>query len=201
MIKQWIGRTYLKVAGWHFTGVTPTDKKFVIIAAPHTSNWDLPHMIAYAFAHDVRIQWMGKHTLFRWPMGPVMRALGGIPIERHKRGNTVEHAAQMFLERDRLALVVPAEGTRSYRPYWKSGFYYIARAADVPVCLSYLDFGTKRGGFGPMLRMTGNVRADMDKIRAFYADKRGLKPELQGEIRLREEDQPQPDIPATAIQA
>jgi 1-acyl-sn-glycerol-3-phosphate acyltransferase len=116
-----------------------------------------------------------------------MRAAGGIPVVRHRRGNLVEQAAQLLRDSDALALVVPSEGTRGYVPHWKSGFYHIARAADVPIVMGYLDYSRKRGGFGPELIPTDDVRADMEEIRAFYADKVGRHPEQTGEIRLKEE--------------
>jgi 1-acyl-sn-glycerol-3-phosphate acyltransferase len=145
-------------------------------------------MLAFAFIYDIPVRWMGKHTLFKPPFGPFMKMLGGMPIVRHRPGGIVEQMVEAFEENDELVLMVPAEGTRSYVDYWKSGFYRIAVAADVPVVLSYLDFSRKEGGIGPALKMTGDIRADMDRIRAFYAGKTGLRPENVGVIRLREED-------------
>jgi 1-acyl-sn-glycerol-3-phosphate acyltransferase len=120
-------------------------------------------------------------------MGWLMRAAGGIPVVRSRRNNLVDQAADLLREADSLVLVVPAEGTRGYVPHWKSGFYYIARAAEVPIVMGYLDYARKRGGFGPELIPTDDLRADMDEIRAFYADKVGRHPEWTGEIRLKEE--------------
>ncbi|MGB8331982.1 MAG: acyltransferase, partial [Polyangiales bacterium] len=128
------------------------------------------------------------HTLFKPPFGPFFKRLGGIPIVRDRPGGVVGQMIEHFQDSDSLILMVPAEGTRSHVDYWKSGFYHIARGADVPVVLSYLDFGKKVGGIGPAVRLTGNYRADMDKIRAFYAGKQGHRPENVGVIRLREED-------------
>jgi 1-acyl-sn-glycerol-3-phosphate acyltransferase len=130
---------------------------------------------------------MGKHNLFKWPFGAIMRALGGIPVRRHERGNLVEASARIFDERDSLILVVPAEGTRSYAAHWKSGFYRIAERAGVPIVMSFLDFERKAGGFGPQLLPSGDLRGDMDEIRAFYSDKVGKYPEQFGPIRLKEE--------------
>jgi len=117
-----------------------------------------------------------------------MRALGGIPVRRDKRENLVESLAALFEEYEDLALVVPAEGTRHHVDYWKSGFYHIARTANVPIVMSYLDYTEGRGGFGPAFYPSGDVRKDMDAIRAFYDGKQGKFPELFGHIRLREED-------------
>ncbi|MGB8221953.1 MAG: lysophospholipid acyltransferase family protein [Polyangiales bacterium] len=188
MLKEWIGQAFLRVAGWKTDGERPALERYVIIASPHTSNWDLPFMLAMAFVYDIPVRWMGKHTLFKPPFGSFFKLLGGIPIVRHQPGGVVGQMIEHFGNNDALVLMVPAEGTRSHVDYWKSGFYHIARGADVPVVLSFLDFGKKVGGIGPAIRLTGDYRADMDKIRAFYADKKGHRPENVGVIRLREED-------------
>ena len=188
MIKRLIGETFLRVAGWKARGERPPVDRFVIISAPHTSNWDMPFMLAFAFIYDIPVRWMGKHTLFKAPFGPFFKRLGGMPIIRHRPGGVVGQMIDAFEENEELVLMVPAEGTRSHVDYWKSGFYHIARAADVPVVLSYLDFSKKEGGIGPALKMSGDIVADMDKIREFYAGKTGMKPENVGVIRLREED-------------
>jgi len=187
-----VARLFLRLTGWQPEGTQPTAAKYVLIAAPHTTSWDLPFLLAFALVYDVRISWMGKHTLFRGPMGPVMRRLGGIPIRRHERGNMVERMARAFDGVERLTLVIPAEGTRRYVPYWKSGFYHVARTAGVPIVLGYLDYARKRGGFGPAIKPTGEVKRDMDLIRAFYADKAGKYPHAFGEVRLKEESPSQP---------
>jgi 1-acyl-sn-glycerol-3-phosphate acyltransferase len=187
-LKRWIGATFLRAAGWKMSGERPPVDRYVIIAAPHTSNWDMPFMLAMAFVYDIPVRWMGKHTLFSPPFGVLFKRLGGIPIVRNRPGGVVEQMVDHFKNNQSLVLMVPAEGTRSHVDYWKSGFYHIARAADVPVVLSYLDFGKKVGGIGPSLRLTGDMRADMDKIRAFYADIKGLRRHNMGVIRLREED-------------
>jgi 1-acyl-sn-glycerol-3-phosphate acyltransferase len=118
-----------------------------------------------------------------------MRWLGGVPIDRSAPGGMVASLAHELTTRDRLVLVVPAEGTRSRTEYWKSGFYRIAQQAQVPVLLGFVDKSTRSGGFGPAVPITGDVRADMDVIRAFYAGKTGLKKDRFGPIRLREEDE------------
>jgi len=188
MIKRLIGEAFLRVAGWRVDGERPPVDRYVIIAAPHTSNWDMPFMLAFAFIYDIPVKWMGKHTLFEGPKGTFFKWLGGMPIVRHRPGGVVGQMVEAFADNEALVLMVPAEGTRSHVDYWKSGFYHIARAADVPVVLSYLDFGKKVGGIGPALKMTGDITADMNKIRAFYAGKQGFRPENVGVIRLREED-------------
>lgn len=187
MMKRFLARTYIKLAGWKMEGVRPRSEKSVIIAAPHTSNWDLAYLLAFAVLFDLKISWIGKHTLFRWPMGGLMQRLGGIPVRRHLRENMVDQMARIFREREQMALIVPTEGTRGYVPYWKSGFYHIARTAQVPIVMGFLDYGRKRGGFGEEFMPTGNVKVDMDRIRAFYEGMVGKYPEHFGPIRLRDE--------------
>jgi 1-acyl-sn-glycerol-3-phosphate acyltransferase len=188
MLKQWIGKAFLRIAGWKTDGAPPAHKRYVIIAAPHTSNWDMPFMLAMAFIHDIPVRWMGKHTLFKAPFGSFFKLLGGIPIVRHRPGGVVGQMVEHFENNESLVLMVPAEGTRSHVDYWKSGFYHIARGANVPVLLSYLDTRKKVGGIGPAIELTGDFGADMDEIREFYAGMQGFRPENIGVIRLREED-------------
>lgn len=187
-LRRTLGETFLRTTGWKPEGAPPERHRFVLIAAPHTSNWDLAYLLALGEAYDLRISFMMKHTLFRGPLGPLFKSLGGIPIYRDRRGDLVKQMVDAFGERDEFVLAVPAEGTRSRVDYWKSGFYHIAREANVPIVLGYLDYARRRGGFGPALHASGNVREDMDLIRDFYADKSGLHPELFAEPRMREED-------------
>ncbi|MFK7894923.1 MAG: lysophospholipid acyltransferase family protein [Myxococcota bacterium] len=188
-VRRTIARLFLSMTGWKPDGVRPEPKQYVLIAAPHTSNWDFPYLLAFAEYFEIQISWMGKNTLFRGPMGTIMRALGGIPVFRHKRENMVLAMARTFKEpgHEELGLVVPAEGTRARAEYWKSGFYHIATTAGVPVVMSYLDYSKKVGGFGPAFKPSGDVDADMETVRAFYAGKQGKYPELFSPIRLREE--------------
>ncbi len=187
MGKRLLGKAALRAVGWREDGPPPQRERYVLIAAPHTSNWDLPITLALSFAYDVPIRWMGKHTLFRGPAGLVFRALGGVPIIRHERRNMVQQMIDLFAERDQLVLMVPSEGTRSRVDRWKSGFYRIAEGADVPIVLGFLDYEGKRGGFGEAFIPSGDVRADMDVIRTFYADKVGKHPDKFAEPRLKEE--------------
>lgn len=141
-----------------------------------------------AWALELPLRWLGKHTLFTPPFGTVMRALGGVAVDRRANQNLVEQVAQSFAAGTPMALAVPAEGTRGATPYWRSGFYHIAAAAKVPIVLSYLDYGARRGGIGIRIAPSGDVIADMDRIRAAYDGIEGKYPELSGPIRLREED-------------
>lgn len=187
-MRKLLARTFLRATGWEPEGAPPERRRFVLIAAPHTSNWDLFYLLAFAELYDVRISFMMKHTVFRGPLGPLFRSLGGIPIYRHKRGDLVKQMVEAFGERDEFVLVVPAEGTRARVEHWKSGFYHIAREANVPIVCGYLDFARRRGGFGPAVLPSGSIGDDMDAIRDFYADKSGRHPHLFAEPRLREED-------------
>jgi 1-acyl-sn-glycerol-3-phosphate acyltransferase len=187
--KYWVGRTWLKVFGWRLETEEATYPKFVVVAAPHTSGWDLPFMLATSYVMKVPISWMGKRELFAPPFGWFMRALGGIPIDRSKHHNVVSWAVAELTQADRLVLAVPAKGTRARAEYWKSGFYHIAKGANVPVALAYLDYGKRQCGIGAFIVPSGDVRADMDSIRAFYAGVTAKFPHLEGEPRLREEDE------------
>lgn len=189
--KYLIGKTWMGAFRWRVEGERPP-AKCVIIAAPHTSNWDFPFMLAAAYIIGFRISWMGKHTLFWGPFGPLMKRLGGIPVDRRAPQNLVQQVAERFAKADALVLAIPPEGTRGKVEYWKSGFYQISRAAGVPIVLGFLDFERKVGGLGPVLHPTQDVHADMERIRAFYRDMRGKHPDLESTPRLREEDAARP---------
>lgn len=186
MIPQ-LAALLLRLVGWQPEGEPPAARRFVLIAAPHTSNWDLALLLLLGQVYGVRVSWMGKHSLFVGPMGWVMRAVGGVPVRRDRSNSLVSQMAAVIEKSDRIALTVPAEGTRSYTTHWKSGFYHIARAANVPVVLGFLDYSRRRGGFGPEVVLTGDVREDMSEIRGFYSDKDGRYPDQVGEILLKEE--------------
>ena len=187
-MKQRIARWLLQLTGWQLEGARPEFDRYVLIAAPHTSNWDFPLMLAFAAAFDINVTWMAKHSLFFWPMGWFLRVMGGLPIIRHKNMNVVDAMVATFKTVPHLVLVVPTEGTRNRTEYWKSGFYHIARKAGVPIVPSFLDFGRKRGGFGPALETSGDVRADMQYFRDFYVGMKGKFPDQFGPIRLKEEE-------------
>lgn len=169
----------LKLCGWKVTGSLPADvKKAVLIAAPHTSNWDLPFTLFVAFALHLKIYWMGKEELFKPPFRGVMMWLGGIPVQRSAAGNMVAASAEAIREADELMLVVSPEGTRSKALYWKTGFYHIAHSAQVPVVMAFLDYPNKHGGLGPVLHTSGDIEKDMLVIKDFYKNKRGKRRDL-----------------------
>ena len=165
----------------------PVPDRCVVIAYPHTTNWDFPMMLAIASRSGVPVKWLGKRQLFRGPMGVVMRALGGVSVERSGNQGMVASLVAEFGQRERLALIVPAEGTRSKVEHWRSGFYRIAEDAGVPIVCAFVDGVTRTGGFGLSLQPSGDVDADMDRIRAFYAGMDGLKSGRTTVPRLREE--------------
>jgi 1-acyl-sn-glycerol-3-phosphate acyltransferase len=188
-VTNFLARCWLRLWRWRtVTGDGTVPARCVVIAAPHTTNWDFPITLAMARVSGTRISWLGKDSLFKGPMGPIMRALGGVAVDRSAPGGMVAALANELRTRDELRLVVPAEGTRSRTEYRKSGFYRIAELAEVPVVLAYVDKSTRSGGFGPAIDITGDVRTDMDRIREFYAGKTGLKDGRMGPIRLKEED-------------
>lgn len=185
-----LARLSLRAFGWRVEGVLPVTNKFVLIAVPHTSNWDLLLMLLVATVFGLRLSWVGKESLFRPTVGWLLRLLGGIPIIRHGARNQVEQLADQFRARERLVLAVPPEGTRGRAPHWRSGFYFIAKAARVPIALGFLDYGRRIGGVGPAVTPTDDVRADMELIRSFYAGMTGRHPRNQGPVRLEIEDDP-----------
>ena len=165
----------LKLAGWKVQGARPELDKFVLIAAPHTSNWDFYYTLLMAFDYRLKLYWMGKDSLFKGWHGPIMKWLGGISVDRKASSNLVEQTIQAFNNSDQLIVAVPPEGTRDKVSYWKSGFYYIAKGAQVPIVMGYLDFGKKVGGLGPVFNPSGDFEKDLVEIKAFYQDMQGKK--------------------------
>lgn len=150
-------------------GSVPDLPKFVLVLAPHTSNWDLPFILAVMYGLGLKINWFGKKELFPWPIGGVFKRLGGIPIDRSSRYNVVQQTAQTIREREQIVMGIEPEGTRSQSGHWRTGFYYIANLAQVPIVFGYLDYARKVGGLGPVMHTTGNIEADMKVIREFYS--------------------------------
>jgi 1-acyl-sn-glycerol-3-phosphate acyltransferase len=166
---------FLRLTGWKVLGSLPAEcSKSVFIAAPHTSNWDLPYTLMVAFALRLNIYWMGKEQIFKPPFRGVMMWLGGIPVNRQSANNLVAASAEAIVAADGpVQLIVPPEGTRSKARYWKTGFYYIALGAKVPIVMAYMDYEKKISGLGPMFVPTGDIEADMVAIKAFYAPFKG----------------------------
>jgi 1-acyl-sn-glycerol-3-phosphate acyltransferase len=164
-----IGRLVYRVLGWKCTGQTPKPGKFVIVAAPHTSNWDFFFLILAASMLDLNFSYFGKHTLFRGPLGWFMRSTGGLPLDRSRNQSFVSQAVSWFDRHDRFAIGVAPEGTRKLTPGWKTGFYYIALQAKVPVVLGYIDYARKEGGILPeVLIPSGDIEKDFEMLRRNY---------------------------------
>ena len=176
VLMHWLARSILWLTGWRIVGGVPVAPKYVLIAAPHTSNWDFPVALMVCFALRLRVYWMGKASLFPPLLGAVMRWLGGIPVNRARSGNLVQATVDAYNSNQRLIVIVPPEGTRSKVTQWKTGFYYIALGAGVPIALGYLDFSRKEAGLSRMFEPTGDIAADMVEIQAFYAGFSGKNP-------------------------
>ena len=175
-ILPFIGNSVLRMFNWKTEGEIPNLPKFVVVGAPHTSNWDFVYAMAYIFSTDLKAYWMGKHTLFKQPYGGFMRKLGGISIDRRAPRGTVEQMVDIFNAHDKLVLLIPPEGTRKKVEAWKTGFYHIAHGANVPIVLAYLDYKRKVVGIGSTLTPSGDVAADMERIQTFYRDIPGKYP-------------------------
>jgi len=167
----------LKLIGWQAIGKPIADQRFVLIGAPHTSNWDFPIMLMVVLKLRLRLHWMGKNNLFRFPFGGLMRWLGGIPIDRSRTHGVVDQVTQQYRDNPQLVVLIPPEGTRSRVREWRTGFYHIANNAGIPILMGYIDAERKEAGLADFFHPTGDVEADIKAIRAFYATKRGIRPE------------------------
>lgn len=175
---KWLCRLYLKLIGWEARCVLdPAIKKCVLVAAPHTSNWDYPIAMAALYGSGIKTRFLAKKSLFNFPLGILMRATGGIPVDRSKHTNLVESMIQMFKERDELILMIPVEGTRSLVKEWKSGFYHTAMGANVPIITGYLDYGRKIAGFGDVFYPTGDYAKDLVTLQTYYRQFTAKHPE------------------------
>ena len=171
-----------RLAGWRTEGAPPPVPRYVLIAAPHTSNWDAVLMLLASRIFDIELAWFVQDAWFRFPLGPVMRRLGGVPIDRRAHHGMVGQAIERLKSAKRLALAVPPEGTRGKTAHWKSGFYHIAHGAGVPIVLGYLDYGRKVAGLGPAFVPTGDIEKDFAVFREFYKGVKGRYPEKTGTI-------------------
>lgn len=183
-----LAKCLLWLGGWTAVGDTPPVKKAVVIAAPHTSNWDAVWALIFRVAVGLDIHFFGKHTLFWFPLGNLLRALGGVPLDRGDAGTAVAKVVDDFANSETYYFGLAPEGTRRHRPHWKSGFYRIAEAADVPVILGFMDFGRKRVGLGPVIELCGDREQDLARIGEFYADIEGCRPENAGPVIFATDD-------------
>lgn len=168
-VRRWLGRTILRLVGWRMVGALPNEPKFVIIAAPHTSNMDFVVGMSLVWAQSLDARWIGKKELFRGPMNRLFRWLGGIPVDRNAPGGIVDDAVAAFRSRDRMILAIAPEGTRRSVDRWKSGFHRIAAGAGVPVVCGFFDRQRRLVGFGPAVFPSGDMEGDIAGLRAWYA--------------------------------
>jgi 1-acyl-sn-glycerol-3-phosphate acyltransferase len=187
MLRRLLSRLFWTFSRWTLRTEPAPSRPTVLVGAPHTSNWDFVLMLAIAWRLGIDLRWLGKKSLFTGWRGPIMRALGGIPVDRDAPGRVVDDVVARVHSGEVFGLVVTPDGTRKGHTHWKSGFYRIAREAAMPVTLGFVDRTTMTTGLGPTIDLTGDVAADMDRIRAFYVDKAGLRPEHRVEPRVREE--------------
>lgn len=187
LIKYWIARLFMAILGWNVSGELPENKKFVLIGAPHTSNWDFFLGLATIFIFRVKARWLGKDAIFIWPVGILLRALGGIAINRQHPHGVVGQMVNTLTQSDQQVILLAPNGTRKKMPNWRSGFYQIAHQANVPIVCGCLDFNRKEAHLGLSLLPTGDVKKDMDRIRNFYKDVHAKYPEMETPVRLAEE--------------
>jgi 1-acyl-sn-glycerol-3-phosphate acyltransferase len=178
-------RLVLRLARWRTVGDVP--RSGILLGAPHTSSWDWVAMLLLMWSGGVPPRVLVKQELMRTPLGPLLRANGGISLDRQNPGAVVRELLAEAKTGEPFLLIIAAEGTRKKSDHWKSGFYRIAQQTGLPISMGFIDGPTRTVGFGPTFMPTGDVRADMDIVRAFYADKRGIHPQLRTEPRLRTE--------------
>ena len=187
MLKRLTARVFWTCSRWSLRSEPAPTRPTVLIGAPHTSNWDFVLMLGIAWRLGIDVHWLGKKSLFTGWRGPIMRRLGGIPVDRSDPARVVGEVVEQIRTGAVFGLVVTPDGTRGGNDYWKSGFYRIARETGMPVTLGFVDRTTMTTGLGPTFDLTGDVATDMDRIRAFYSDKAGVRPARRTEPRLREE--------------
>lgn len=174
----------LRLFGWRALSAPLPGPRGVIMVYPHTSNWDFILGMLYRFGTGLRANWIGKDTIFRWPFRGLMVRMGGVPISRRAPGGFIGSAVEQFGGHEWLWLALAPEGTRKHTDHLKSGFYRIALGADVPCGLGFIDYATKTLGFQQFVRFSGNAKEDLALLQAFYADKRGRRPDEASEIRF-----------------
>lgn len=177
LVSRGVGRSLLALLRWRFERSIPDVPKCVLIVAPHTSNWDFVVGVGAMLALGLRVQWLGKHTLFRWPFAGLLRWLGGIPVDRHAAGGVVERAVGLFRSSERLFVAVAPEGTRRRVERWKSGFHRIAQDAAVPILIVSFDYRVRTVGLGPLFVPTGDFAADLREIRSHFTSAMAKNPE------------------------
>lgn len=171
----------LRLLGWKLTDLPVKPAKYVLIGAPHTSNWDFIVMLLVCFTLKLKVHWMGKHTLFPYGLGWLSSWLGGIPVVRSQKSNLVQTTIDAFANSNELVVLIPPEGTRSKVTRWKTGFYHIASGANVPVVLGFMDFKNKKAGLGGSVTLTGDIENELPKIQKYYAGMHGKNRKLDSD--------------------
>ena len=184
-LQSLIGLSFLKLTGWEAVGNVPDTPKFVMLMAPHTSNWDFLFILAILYVLSIKFYWFGKKEIFRWPIKNLAKWLGGIPVDRSLKQNMVQQIVEIIQSREQFIVGISPEGTRSNAKHWKTGFYHIAHQAQIPIVFTFLDYGRKEGGFGPIMNPTGNIEEDMKTIRKFYSGITAKHPDKFGSIDVK----------------
>ncbi len=181
-----INRAILRSIGWKLVGKRPEYARYVMVGAPHTSNLDFFLFLLLIGGFDVKAYWIGKDSLFHGLLGKILTGLRGIPVNRRSSNGFVQQMTDVFAQHKEMVIAIAPEGTRQLTKLWKTGFYYIALGAQVPIAMGFLDSMRKEVGFGPTLMPTGNIEADFEIIREFYQEKVGLNPAQQGLVKIKE---------------
>lgn len=187
-MKQKISDAILRLAGWRVDKQLPPLDRYVLIAYPHTSNWDFVLGMLAKWSLQLPLNWVAKHSIFRGPLRRLLIAMGGVPLNREKSSGFIEKNIELFRQRDKFILGLMPEGTRAKTRRWKTGFYHIAKGADVPIALAYMDYKHKKIGVAKLIYPSGDIHHDFALIKAFYADKRGYRPECQSELRIDDDN-------------
>jgi len=182
--RRW-ARRLLALFGWRVDVAMPPGPRCVVAVYPHTSNWDFPVGYLAKLASGLPLHFVGKHTIFRWPFGAILRRMGGIPVDRRAPAGLLRQLVHEMESRPRMWLAIAPEGTRSYVDHWKSGFYRLAVEAKVPIGLAFIDWRERVVGVRTYLQPTGDEEADLARIRVVYEGKTGKRPELAGAIRFQ----------------
>ncbi len=184
---QTLSRLILRLIGWRVDMRLPEQSRYVIIGYPHTSNWDFVLGMLARWSMNLPLNWVAKHSIFWGPFGYLLVRMGGVPLDRAHSHGFLDHMVELFEQREQFIIGIMPEGTRSRVSRWKTGFYYIAHRAQVPIALGYLDYPNKVIGVGKVIETSGDIQEDMQIIREFYADKIGCRPELMGDIAIPDE--------------
>lgn len=175
-----VAKGLIRFGGWKVVGEPPKQDKYVILAAPHTSNWDFYWCMNAAISQKWEVNWVGKESLFKGFAKPILLWLGGIPVNREQAGSVVQSYCDLIKEKEKISLVIAPEGTRSLRRKWKTGYYRIAMQADISIALGFTDFEKKEVGFGLTFKPCGDYEKDKKIIESFYAQKTAKYPDKFG---------------------